>query len=327
MSIDEFDPLTEDERVLAAKLGFSKRTHAPSPAVDDAIRAEARRALQSETRTPAHGIGWLKYGGVAAVCVLALGLGWKFMHAPRQQGVDAMRSSEPAAAAPANNVESPVPMPTGVAAEAAIPAATDAAPVVSPQAPAPASADAPVVPRRDPVAEALTPDAAPAPIAAKPTADAAFKAAEAAEAADAQAAQMQAKRRLAPPPAPPVDDATSARRADEAARVVLPVPSVVTADTAAERAAPASSAAVASPPPAAAARSGEIALENGYDARPPKTMDAEDAQQAWLKRIRALYQAGKKDEAAASLEAWRKRYPQSTVPPDLAPLGKVTPEK
>ena len=56
-------------------------------------------------------------------------------------------------------------------------------------------------------------------------------------------------------------------------------------------------------------------------------MDAEDVQQAWLKRIRELYQAGKKDEAAASLEAWRKRYPQSTVPPDLAPLGKVTPEK
>ena len=170
MSIDEFDPLTEDERVLAAKLGFSKRTHAPSPAVDDAIRAEARRALQSETRTPAHGFGWLKYGGVAAVCVLALGLGWKSMHSPRQEGVDAMRSSEPAAAVPANNVESPVPMPTGVAAEAAIPAATDAAPVVSPQAPARASADAPVVPRRDPVAEALTPPAspaAPAPIAVK----------------------------------------------------------------------------------------------------------------------------------------------------------------
>ena len=68
-------------------------------------------------------------------------------------------------------------------------------------------------------------------------------------------------------------------------------------------------------------------MENGYDPRPPKTTEAEDVQLAWLKRIRALYQSGKKEEAAASLEAWRKRYPDAPVPADLAPLGKVTPEK
>ena len=324
MSIDGFEPLNEEERLLAAKLGMGKRSYAPSPAVDDAIRATAQKELARTTTRKPPATAWWKVGAVAAACVLAIGIAWKTLHAPSAGELEAMQTAEPVNDSPA------VPAPSyGAAAEsAAIPVAetegdavSENAPVQSEEAaPATAAATPPAPPAPRTMADApasVTPDR-PAPAAHADNSEPAI-------AADTESAGARLKQRAPLPPAPP-EEVNAAQRANDAA-LETPSPAPVPVTSSATRAAVYASPEAAAATPAPAERKAAGALENGYDPRPPKTTEAEDVQLAWLKRIRTLYQSGKKEEAAASLEAWRKRYPDAPVPADLAPLGKVTPEK
>jgi hypothetical protein len=51
-----------------------------------------------------------------------------------------------------------------------------------------------------------------------------------------------------------------------------------------------------------------------------KTEAAPRSAETWLADIRKLRDQGKTDEARASLVEFRKKYPKSVIPTDLAPL-------
>ncbi|QIK81559.1 hypothetical protein G7069_08120 [Lysobacter sp. HDW10] len=343
MSIDDFEPLTAEERDLAAKLGLGKRTYAPSPEIEQAIRSDAHHAVRSADRARAQPMHWLRYGGVAAACVLALGVAWKTLKTPQSTEMDGYRSAASQAAevaAPAKTIDETVDDRPVVAQAAESDKAVVEAPAAIEAVPDPTA-------RIDTGAEISTHAATKARAADTPTVDAVENAVRAAEArsdtdfkaAEAEvdrAASMQSKQRAPVSASPQLDTANAARRANDAATESSAKDGVLSRQAAASAArppppqpAPAAAAAPAPVPSQAppATQSDAITLENGYDPRPPKTTEAQDVQVAWLKRIRALMQAGKKEEAAASLEAWRKRYPEATVPADLAPLGKVNTDK
>ena len=347
MSIDDFEPLTAEERELAAKLGFGKRTYAPSPDIEQAIRAEAHRVMH-HTDHKARPWGWLQYGGIAAACVLALGVAWKTLKTPHPNEMDGFRSttSQSAEVSRPANAPQETTVDRAVATESVMPDTSNKSVSVT-AVPAErvehddARSRTTTTEKPMEVAEASQAPEAPV-IAAEVRADVATQAAE----ADAsRAAGMQAKQHPTTSATPQIDTANAARRANEAAAdssATERVLSRTTSDTSAARPAPPRAAPAASPQavpapapvaspapvqPTTTASDKAVTLENGFDPRPPKTTDAQDVQIAWLKRIRALMQAGKKEEAAASLEAWRKRYPEATVPADLAPLGKVNPEQ
>ena len=53
---------------------------------------------------------------------------------------------------------------------------------------------------------------------------------------------------------------------------------------------------------------------------PPATADSPEVRAAWLRRISELQKQGKADEAKASLDEFRRRYPEATIPPELRKL-------
>lgn len=67
--------------------------------------------------------------------------------------------------------------------------------------------------------------------------------------------------------------------------------------------------------------------ENGYDARPPATVQDTSVRNDWLKRIRELMAQGDRDAARRSLLEYRARYPDATIPADLQPLLATPPAK
>ncbi len=68
-------------------------------------------------------------------------------------------------------------------------------------------------------------------------------------------------------------------------------------------------------------------VENGFDARPPATVQDASVRNDWLKRIRELVAKGDRDAARASLREYRSRYPDIPVPADLQPLLATPPTK
>ncbi|PNS07954.1 hypothetical protein Lysil_2130 [Lysobacter silvestris] len=67
--------------------------------------------------------------------------------------------------------------------------------------------------------------------------------------------------------------------------------------------------------------------ENGYDARPPATVQDSNVRSDWLKRIRELMAQGDRDGARSSLQEYKTRYPDATIPADLQPLLAAPPPK
>ena len=60
--------------------------------------------------------------------------------------------------------------------------------------------------------------------------------------------------------------------------------------------------------------------ENGYDTRPPATVQDASVRNDWLKRIRELMTQGDRDGARSSLQEYKARYPDAAIPADLQPL-------
>lgn len=70
-----------------------------------------------------------------------------------------------------------------------------------------------------------------------------------------------------------------------------------------------------------------VDTENGYDARPPATVQDISVRNDWLKRIRELMTQGDRDGARSSLQEYRTRYPEATIPADLQALLATPPAK
>jgi hypothetical protein len=107
----------------------------------------------------------------------------------------------------------------------------------------------------------------------------------------------------------------------------MPAPTAFPAENAANSAAKAREARGAAPPLTAARVQSTTDTENGYDARPPATVQDSSVRADWLKRIRELVTQGDRDGARRSLQEYKARYPEATIPADLQPLLATPPAK
>ena len=60
---------------------------------------------------------------------------------------------------------------------------------------------------------------------------------------------------------------------------------------------------------------------------PPATADSAAVRAAWLRSIGELLRQGQRDLARASLEEFRRRYPDAPLPPELRELLPSAPGK
>lgn len=323
------EPLTPEERALARLLGRTAPS-VPSAALDEAVLAAARAAVQSQPvveavpavetaatvpprgRRPRSRLPAVL--GLAASVVFAVGIAWQLKPEPPQPPAQA----EMAAVA--------VDRPAASAAEAAAPAAASddasdddaammaadvaesvAAPVAAPQSAAQTSTAHPA-PRA--VAEPGDPSPPPTPAIVTPPAPPAPPAPAAAPMRSAPVPQAFATDSVAPPldvvtptGAPVLPDARAknmptAPVAAESARSVSGAPGVM-------RRAPAAS---------VAGSLSASAVQTAVDA------DAALPRRQWLQRIRERRDAGDRDTARASLERYLQQYPEARVPRDVRAL-------
>ncbi|MGY1531215.1 hypothetical protein [Luteimonas sp. A649] len=347
------DPLQPAERALADALAAATPPSGPSPGLDAAIFAAARRtaadraggsaragegtpaaATPSSTSTRAghrrrrRSPIWLRGGALAATLVLAIGVAWQLRpqlevvrlpeEAPVAAKMPALADDVSGAPASARRLHAPA-----EAAQAprqpAPPVETEAAAAAS-QAPEaitpPSVSDAPAPP-------ALFDAPSREPAAAREAAtDSAGQELPRPAAKSARPAPREAAASApvpmampAPPPAPPAPPAPAASRALQA----LPPP----------RPAPAQDAAMRTRAPdilgGAQAIDGEAMhdedwLDQPLDDTPPASVDSPAVREAWLARIRELVVSERYGEARESFAEFRRRHPGAAVPDDLRTL-------
>jgi len=316
------DPLTPEERALARLLGRAAPS-APSAALDEAVLAAARAAVQSApvatavpagdpdvapslpkaaapvTRRPRSRLPAAL--GLAASVVFAVGIAWQLKpDAPTPPALAEVAPAPAGDAAQAPAAEDAAP--AMAAAEA------PAAPVAQPQARQRSVAAAPPPPAQDvqrqvaaqPAPSVVTPPmppappapaSAPMPAAAAPRAEAyAMDSADARPNDSVTATGARARgEAITAAPAP---------MANEAARTMKGAPGVM------RRAALA--------PAAGALSASAVDAAVAADAMLPRKQ--------WLKRIRERRDAGDRDTARASLERYLQQYPEARVPRDVRQL-------
>lgn len=319
------DPLTPDERELARLLGRPSAT-GPAPAIDEAVLAAARTAVEApaadaatwklppdaprrsrrpRSRLPAA-------FGLAASVIFAVGIAWQ------------LKPDDPPAPSLAETVAAP-------ASSAAV---TDAAPAMdaAPSPPPPDAAPPVVQQQRAAKPQAHAPaHPTPAPAAAPPAPERARRvAAPRPEAIAAPAppapAPVQAPAPMMSAPAP--EAATS--YAMEAAEPALD--RVVVTGSTLERQAPRAASTSAAPAKPAPSAPGVMRRAAAPMAAPASADDAVRAlhqavaadaglpRKQWLKRIRERRDAGDVDTARASLERYLQQYPEVRIPRDLRQL-------
>ncbi len=310
MKRHEDAPLDAEERALAAQLRRLPPHGEPAPDLDARILAMARTAGGGRRPTPWYR-GLPGYASAAAVCVLAAGLAWQLWPSHVQRGEHAtapapvpLPASKPLVEAPpapresANAAADSIGDKASAADAAAVPLTKE---IVQPQPPRPAPARAmPPTPQPPIVSSANdavsysapAPVAAPAPVLAPPPAPPAPP---------------------APPPPPPVQSMEAAPAAASAEGAVKP------------REQPKSAPVTVNAMRAKAAATADT--ESGYDARPPATVQDTSVRNDWLKRIRELMAQGDRDGARSSLQEYKTRYPDATIPADLQPLLAAPPAK
>lgn len=294
-------PLDAEERALAAQLRRLPPHGEPAPDLDARILAMARTANGGRRPAP-----WYRslpgYASAAAVCVLAAGLAWQLWpaHVQRTERV-ATPAPVPPPPAPAKPVAEVLPasQETATAAQDSVADKVDAAPP-------PREVIAPPQPPR-PAPKVSVPPTPQPPIVSSTDETSAYSAPEPAVAARVMAPP-------APPPAPPAPPAPPPQTVAPAAAAEGGVKSREQQKTAA---------------PAMNAMRAKTAdnTENGYDARPPATVQDTSVRNDWLKRIRELMAQGDRDGARSSLQEYRTRYPDATIPSDLQPLLAPPPTK
>lgn len=304
------DPLTAEERALAARLARLGAADGPPPALDARILAAAHHAV---LRAPAPRRRWPMAFGAAASVALAVGIAWQMRPAQETTQVHAERamSRAPGMSGPSAAEELPI------AQDSAMAEAGDAAamPAIAPPPPAAATA-------RPQAAEA----------------DAAAPVEQAAEPVQDRRKAFPAESAAPPPPPPP---APPAPQENTAADIVFDTPATVAApasapeagadaprDAAAQRRSEDSAQAAARAPEmdqvtvtgSRIAREREGFTDEELDEQPPATADSPQVQRAWLQRIREMVAAGNLEEARASLGEFKRRYPRYALPDDLREL-------
>jgi len=316
------DPLTPEERELARLLGRPSAT-GPAPAIDEAVLAAARTAVEApaadaatwtlppDTAVPARRprSRLPAVFGLAASVIFAVGIAWQ------------LKPEDPPAP----------PLAEPVAAPASSTAVTGTAPAMEAAPPPPPAAAPPAV--QQPRA-AKTTALEPAPAAAPPATE---------RGRDMSSPRPEAIAAPAPPgppapapvqaPAPmmsaPAPQAASAYAMDTSEPAL---DSVVVTGSTLERAAP--RAALKNAPPAKPAPSAPGVMRRAATpmAAPASPDDAVQAlhqavaadaslpRKQWLKRIRERRDAGDVDTARASLERYLQQYPEVRIPRDLRQL-------
>ncbi|WP_312327970.1 hypothetical protein [Stenotrophomonas sp.] len=316
------DPLTPEERELARLLG-RPASSAPPAAVDDAVLAAARAAVQPvaaapavepasapaapvSTTTPRRRSRFPAALGLAASLVFAVGIAWQ------------LKPEGPPPAAPAPMASE---MATGTAPQADPAAGDDTAPAAV-QAEAPV---ADVAPQEKPAAAPPAPPAPPAPARV-------LSAPKPAPVPAPPPMPAAAPMAMPAPPAPPApmaapvqqDAQADAAQSAELDRVVVTGSRAVDARERAKLAAPAPARTQGAP---GVMRRAEPAPAQAYGAlaSPDALTLAVDADAAlprrqWIKRIRERRDAGDLDTARASLERYLQAYPEARIPGDLRAL-------
>jgi len=308
------DPLTQEERALAARLARLGAPAGPPPAIDAKILAAAHRAVQ---RAPAPRRRWPLAVGAAASVVFAVGIAWQLRPGQDEARVYSEADFVRAPGARGPSVPEELPM-----------AADSAAPAVQPMAPPPAEMQAES-------ARVETQEARDASVeAAAQSAHAEAALAEPAQARNAFPAEAKA---VAAPPAPPPPPAPPEPPIVFDAPAPLPVPppapaASTAAGVARETAAPQRRAEQEAAADAAAReqitvtgsrvrRDAEGFSDEQLDEDPPATADSPQVQRAWLQRIREMVADGDLDGARASLGEFKRRYPRYALPDDLRELA------
>jgi len=321
------DPLTPEERELARLLGRAAPS-APSAALDDAVLAAARAAVQAAPVVTAVPVGDPEAAsqppkaaapiprrprsrlpaalGLAASVVFAVGIAWQLK--PDAPTPPALAEVAPAPPAAEDAVQAPAAAAAAPAMAAAEMADAAAAPVAQPQARQRSVADAPPPPPQDvprPMAAQPAPSVVAPPMPPAPPAPAAAPM-QAAAAARADAYVMDSAE------ARPNDTVTvtGARTRDEAL-TAAPAPM---ANEAARpmKGAPGVMRRAASPAVGGALSASAVDAAVAADALLPRKQ--------WLKRIRERRDAGDRDTARASLERYLQQYPEARVPRDVRQL-------
>lgn len=320
------DPLTPEERDLARLLGRAAPS-APSAALDEAVLAAARAAVQAApvatavpsddadaasqppkaaapvTRRPRSRLPAAL--GLAASVVFAVGIAWQLK--PDAPTPPALAEVAPAPVTAEDAVQAPAADAAAPAMAAAEVADASTAPVAQPQAKQRSVAAAPPPPPHVPQPMAAQP--APSVVAppmppAPPAPAAAPMQAAAAPRADAyvmDSAEPRPNDTVTVTGARARDDALTAAPApmtNEAARTMKGAPGVM------RRA--------ASPAVGGALSASAVDAAVAADALLPRKQ--------WLKRIRERRDAGDRDTARASLERYLQQYPEARVPRDVRQL-------
>ncbi len=319
------EPLAPDAELRAAYARLSQEQ--PSAALDDAIRAAARRAVHagphtSSRRHGGHGAApaWWPFAAAATLAAIIVGVVQLAPYDPATDELAARMQSEPTA-------------PAGTQPRAA---AKSAAPAPPPIPPAPAEAI--VSPRTAPPAQSAVPAPAPslergapspAARASKPSRqdapkeaaarmrqnDAASAGAPAAFPATAPAAAHAEKREE---PKPAARDTTGApmpvQRTQGSGNVAPPEAPATAAHEAARASAGRSASGMAPSSPRPVAKSEAAGAPGGVAAGA-----AVPAFDAWVKAIEELVRAGRDDEARRELLRLRAHYPDrdADLPPRL----------
>lgn len=303
------DPLTEDERALAARLARLGVPDGPSPALDARILSAAHGAVQ---RAPASRRRWPLAVGAAASVVFALGIGWQLRPGQDEARVyseaDFVRA--PGAVGPSAAEELPM------AAESAAPVAQDVAPSVA--MPAEVARSQMQQPQDASAASPESAQSAPAPMQEERNAfPAAAKAMPAPPAPPPPPPPEPPIVFDAPTPVPGAPPAAPAATAGTAAREAA-TPQRRTEPQAADDARALDEITVTG---ARIARDREGFSDDQLDQAPPATADSPEVQRAWLQRIREMVANGDVDSARASLGEFKRRYPRYALPEDLRDLA------
>jgi len=313
------DPLTPEERELARLLGRPSAT-GPAPAIDEAVLAAARTAVEApaadaatwtlppDTAVPARRprSRLPAVFGLAASVIFAVGIAWQ------------LKPEDPPAP----------PLAEPVAAPASSTAVTGTAPAMEAAPPPPPAAAPPAVQQpRAAKTTALEPAPAAAPPATERGRDMSSPRPEAIAApAPPAPAPVQAPAPMRSAPAPQAASAYAMDTSEPA------LDSVVVTGSTLERAAP--RAALKNAPPAKPAPSAPGVMRRAAApmAAPASPDDAVQAlhqavaadaslpRKQWLKRIRERRDAGDVDTARASLERYLQQYPEVRIPRDLRQL-------
>lgn len=341
--IRQQEPLTPEERELAAQLSRLGPHGEPSPALDSRIMAAAHADLvKTDTAKPKP--RWPVALSLAASVLLAVGVAWQLR--PLQETPTASEAPS-AAAVPESASTVQAPMETQGGAEAKQPAADAAAPQVSPTQALPAAPEPRNV-ARTPLREAQKP--AP-PNTASPAVVSGRTAAKATAPPVTQAPTPRSTDLYSPPPpAPPAP----ARSAEPTAAAAAPAMSATSGAERAERSAVLAeqaaqakrardeatssrlilreseqrrrqesmsvSAATAAAQDSVAEESGARATLRRTDLQLPVAEDAKLAPAEWLDRIRLRRDLGDSGNASASLRMFVDAHPFQRVPEDLRPL-------